>query len=265
MPRRLSSAIIGLIVLIACCVTPVTAADRVKIGYIATMSGPAASLGQDILDGFKLGITHAGNALGGLPVDLIVGDDQLKPDVGVQVASKMVEKDKVDFITGVVFSNVLMAIAQPVTEAGVFLISANAGPSPLAGAGCLPNLFTVSWQNDQTHEAMGKYLQDKGVKRLYLMAPNYQAGKDALAGVKRQFKGEIAGEVYTALSQLDYAAEIAQMRASNPEALYVFYPGGFGITFLKQYAQAGLTQQIPMYSAFTVDTASLEAQGDAAV
>jgi hypothetical protein len=153
-PRRLSSVIIGLLALVACCVAPVTAADKIKIGYIATMSGPAASLGQDILDGFKLGMTHVGNMLGGLPVDLIVGDDQLKPDVGVQVASKMVEKDKVDFITGVVFSNVMMAIAQPVTEAGVFLSSANAGPSPLAGAGCLQNLFTVSWQNDQTHEAL---------------------------------------------------------------------------------------------------------------
>ena len=190
MPRRLSSVLIGLLLILgACCVAPATAADKIKIGYIATMSGPAASLGQDILDGFKLGMTHVGNTLGGLPVDLIVGDDQLKPDVGVQVASKMVEKDKVDFITGVVFSNVMMAIAQPVTEAGVFLISANAGPSPLAGAGCLQNLFTVSWQNDQTHEAMGKYLQDKGVQRLYLMAPNYQAGKRCLAGRQTLLQG----------------------------------------------------------------------------
>jgi branched-chain amino acid transport system substrate-binding protein len=222
MPRRLSRVIIGLLALVVCCGAPVTAADKIKIGYIATMSGPAASLGQDILDGFKLGMTHVGNTLGGLPVDLIVGDDQLKPDVGMQVASKMVEKDKVDFITGVVFSNVMMAIAQPVTEAGVFLISANAGPSPLAGAGCLQNLFTVSWQNDQTHEAMGKYLQEKGVKRLYLMAPNYQAGKDALAGVKWYFKGEIVGEVYTTLNQPDYAAELAQLRAAKPEAVFAF-------------------------------------------
>ena len=135
MPGRLSRVISGLIVLVTCRGAPVSAADKIKIGYIATMSGPVASLGQDILDGFKLGMTHVGHTLGGLPVDLIVGDDQLKPDVGVQVALKMVEKDKVDFITGVVFSNVMMAIAQPVTEAGVFLISANAGPSPLAGTG----------------------------------------------------------------------------------------------------------------------------------
>jgi branched-chain amino acid transport system substrate-binding protein len=266
MPRRLSRVIIDLLALVACCVAPVTAADKIKIGYIATMSGPAASLGQDILDGFKLGMAHVGNTLGGLPVDLIVGDDQLKPDVGVQVASKMVEKDKVDFITGVVFSNIMMAIAQPVTEAGVFLISANAGPSPLAGAGCLQNLFTVSWQNDQTHEAMGKYLQDKGVKRLYLMAPNYQAGKDALAGVKRYFKGEIVGEVYTTLNQPDYAAELAQLRAAKPEAVFAFYPGGMGINFVKQYAQMGLKAEIPFYApAFTVDHTILPAQGEAAL
>jgi branched-chain amino acid transport system substrate-binding protein len=242
------------------------AADQVKVGYLATMSGPGASLGIDILDGFKLGIKHCGDKLGGLPVDLIVGDDQLKPEVGVQVASRMVEKDKVDFITGVVFSNVMMAIAKPVTDAGVFLVSANAGPSPLAGEGCLPNLFTVSWQNDQTHEAMGKYLQDKGIKRLYLMAPNYQAGKDGLEGVKRYFKGEIVAEVYTEINQPDYAAELAQLSAAKPEAVFVFYPGGMGINFVKQYAQAGLKDKIPLYTtAFTINQAVLPAMGDAAL
>jgi len=266
MPRRIGMFMLGWLMLVGLWNTPVTAADKVKIGYIATMSGPAASLGQDILDGFKLAMTHVGNALGGLPVELIVGDDQLKPDVGVQIASKMLEKDKVDFITGVVFSNVMMAIAQPITEAGVFLISANAGPSPLAGEGCLPNLFTVSWQNDQTHEAMGKYLQDKGIKRLYLMAPNYQAGKDALAGVKRYFKGEIVAEVYTPINQPDYAAELTQLRAAKPEAVFAFYPGGMGINFVKQYAQMGLKQEIPFYApAFTVDHTLLPAQGEAAL
>jgi len=266
MGRRLIRLLGAYLVLVLSAVPAVTAADKIKLGYIATMSGPAASLGQDILDGVKLGITHAGNTLGGLPVEVIVGDDQLKPDVGVQVATKMLEKDKVDFITGVVFSNVMMAIAQPISEAGVFLISANAGPSPLAGAGCLPNLFTVSWQNDQTHEAMGKYLQDKGVKRLYLMAPNYQAGKDALAGVKRYFQGEIVGEIYTAINQPDYAAELTQLRAAKPEAVFAFYPGGMGINFVKQYAQMGLKTEIPFYApAFTVDHTILPAQGEAAL
>lgn len=246
--------------------TQVYGAEQVKIGYIATMSGPTASLGTDILDGFKLGIEHCGGKLGGLPVNLVIGDDQLKPDVGVQVANRMIEKDKVDIVTGIVFSNVMMAVAKPITDAGVFLISANAGPSPLAGKGCLPDFFAVSWQNDQTHEAMGKYLQDQGVKSLYLMAPNYQAGKDGLAGVKRYFKGNIVGEVYTKINQPDYAAELAQLRAAKPEAVFVFYPGGMGINFIKQYAQAGLKEEIPLYTtAFTLDQSVLQAMGDAAL
>ncbi|MGA7876493.1 MAG: ABC transporter substrate-binding protein [Desulfoferrobacter sp.] len=241
-------------------------AEQLKVGYMATMSGPAASLGTDILDGFKLGIKHCGDKLGDLPVELVVGDDQLKPDVGVQVASRMIEKDKVDIVTGIVFSNVMMAVAKPITDAGLFLISGNAGPSPLAGKGCLPNFFAVSWQNDQTHEAMGKYLQDQGVKTLYLMAPNYQAGKDGLAGVKRYFKGEIVGEVYTKINQPDYAAELAQLRAAKPEAVFVFYPGGMGINFVKQYAQSGLKEEIPLYTtAFTLDQSVLQAMGDAAL
>jgi branched-chain amino acid transport system substrate-binding protein len=261
--KRTTVLILGLVLLSG---ASAVAADKVKVGYIATMSGPGASLGIDILEGFKLGLKHCGDKLGGLPVELIEGDDQLKPEIGVQVANRMMEKDKVDIITGIVFSNVMMAIAKPVNDAGVFLVSANAGPSPLAGEGCLPNLFTVSWQNDQTHEAMGKYLQDKGIKRLYLMAPNYQAGKDGLEGVKRYFKGEIVAEVYTEINQPDYAAELAQLRAANPEAVFVFYPGGMGVNFIKQYAQAGLKDKIPLYTtAFTINQAVLPAMGDAAL
>lgn len=261
--KRTTVLILGLVLLSG---ASAVAADKVKVGYIATMSGPGASLGIDILEGFKLGLKHCGDKLGGLPVELIEGDDQLKPEIGVQVANRMMEKDKVDIITGIVFSNVMMAIAKPVNDAGVFLVSANAGPSPLAGEGCLPNLFTVSWQNDQTHEAMGKYLQDKGIKRLYLMAPNYQAGKDGLEGVKRYFKGEIVAEVYTEINQPDYAAELAQLRAANPEAVFVFYPGGMGVNFIKQYAQAGLKDKTPLYTtAFTINQAVLPAMGDAAL
>jgi branched-chain amino acid transport system substrate-binding protein len=236
-----------------------------KIGFIATFSGPGAIIGQHLYDGFMLGVEQAGGKLGGIATEVIREDDQLKPDIGLQAAQKLLEREKVDIISGIIFSNIMMAVYKPVIDSKTILVSSNAGPSPIAGKLCSPYFFSTAWQNDAPHEAMGKYLQDKGVKRLYLMAPNYQAGKDALTGVKRQFKGEIAGEVYTALSQLDYAAEIAQMRAAKPDALYVFYPGGFGITFLKQYAQAGLTTEIPMYSAFTVDTASLAAQGDAAI
>ena len=241
------------------------AAEPIKIGFIATMSGPGGALGRDLLDGFQLGIDHAGGRLGGQELELLTDDDQLKPEVGLQVATRMIEKDGVDIITGIVFSNVMMAIAKPVTDAGVFLISQNAGPSPLAGEQCLANFFATSWQNDQSHEAMGKYLQDIGVQRLYAMAPNYQAGWDAIAGVKRYFQGEILGEVYTQINQPDYAAELAALRAAAPEATFVFYPGGMGVNFVKQYAQAGLGEQSPLYTAFTIDEITLEAQGQAAL
>jgi branched-chain amino acid transport system substrate-binding protein len=241
------------------------AAQSVKIGFIATFSGPAGALGQNLYDGFMLGIDHAGGKLGGLTPEIIKEDDQLKPDVGLQAAQKLLQRDKVDFITGIVFANVMMAIYQPVIDSKTFLIGANSGPSPIAGARCSPFFFSSSWQNDDPHGAMGKYLQDKGVKRVYLMAPNYQAGKDALTGFKRFFKGEIVDEVYTAVNQPDYSAEIATLRSAKPDALYVFYPGGMGINFVKQYAQAGLVKTIPLYSTFTVDATTVAAQGDAAI
>src|SRR6266436_6095374 len=198
-----------------------------KIGFIATFSGPGAIIGQHLYDGFMLGVEQAGGKLGG-------------------VATEVVEEDKVDIVSGIIFSNIMMAVYKPVIDSKTILVSSNAGPSPIAGKLCSPYFFSTAWQNDAPHEAMGKYLQDKGVKKLYLMAPNYQAGKDALTGVKRQFKGEIVGEVYTNISQLDFAAEIAQLRAAKPDALYIFYPGGLGISFVKQYAQAGLTKQNPV-------------------
>ncbi|MBI3516840.1 MAG: ABC transporter substrate-binding protein [Proteobacteria bacterium] len=244
--------------------TPV-AAQTVKIGFIATFSGPGGTIGTHLYDGFMLGIEHAGGKLGGLTPEVIKEDDQLKPDVGLQAAQKLLQRDKVNFISGVIFSNVMMAIYKPVIESQTFLISSNAGPSPIAGAQCSPYFFSTSWQNDDPHAAMGKHLQDKGIKRLYLMAPNYQAGKDALTGVKRMFKGEIVDEIYTTVNQPDYSAEIAALRAAKPEALYVFYPGGMGINFVKQYAQAGLVKALPLYSAFTTDSTTVDAQGDAAI
>jgi branched-chain amino acid transport system substrate-binding protein len=241
------------------------AAQSVKIGFIATFSGPGGSLGQNLYDGFMLGIEHSGGKLGGLTPEVLKEDDQLKPDVGLQAAQKLLQRDKVDFISGIIFSNVMMAIYKPVIDSQTFLISSNAGPSPIAGAQCSPFFYSTAWQNDGPHEAMGKYLQDKGVKRVYIMAPNYQAGKDNMAGFKRYFKGEIVDEVYTAVNQPDYSAEITALRSAKPEAAYVFYPGGMGINFVKQYAQAGLIKTIPLYSAFTVDATTVEAQGEAAV
>ncbi|MBM3600007.1 MAG: ABC transporter substrate-binding protein [Alphaproteobacteria bacterium] len=244
---------------------PAAAQNKVKIGFIATMSGPAGAIGKDMEDGFRLGIEHAGGKLGGLEPEVIIGDDQLKPEVGVQLVDKMLNRDKVDMVAGIVFSNVMMAAYKPIVDSKTFLVSTNAGPSPIAGAQCSPYYFSTSWQNDQAHEAMGKYMQDKGYKKAYLMAPNYQAGKDALEGVKRYFKGQVVGEVYTTVNQPDYSAEIAQAAASGADALYVFYPGGMGINFVKQYAQAGLKSKLPLHSAFTVDTTTLPAQGDAAL
>jgi len=242
------------------------AAEKVRIGFIATMSGPGGVLGQELLDGFNLGIQHRGGRLGGLPVELVTGDDQLKPDVGKQVAEKMLQRDQVDIITGVVFSNVMMAIAKPVTDAEVFIISSNAGPSPLAGKLCNPYFFNVAWQNDNTHEAMGQHVQAQGHGKVYLLAPDYQAGKDALAGFKRFYKGEIAGEIYTTVNQPDYAAELAALRAAAPDAVYAFYPGGMGVNFVKQYAQAGLKDEVPLYGpSFMLDQTVLKAQGDAAL
>jgi len=239
--------------------------NELKIGFISTFSGPSALLGQDLLDGFNLGIKSVGGRLGGRTVDIIRGDDQVKPDVARQLADKMIERDKVDLVTGVIWSNVLLAIAKPVLDAGTFLVSPNAGPSQMAGAQCHPQFFATAFQNDAPNEAMGIHLQKKGLQNVYLIAPNYPAGRDMLNGFKRHFKGSIAGEVYTQLGQLDYAAELAQLRSKKPSALYYFIPGGPGINFVKQYAQAGLKGETPLFApGFSLDQTILPAVGDAA-
>ncbi|MFZ9812726.1 MAG: ABC transporter substrate-binding protein [Burkholderiaceae bacterium] len=242
-----------------------TALAQVKIGFMATLSGPAAALGQDQYDGFMLGVEHMGGRLGGAAIEVIREDDQLKPDLGVQTIRKFLEKDQVDIITGVTFSNVMMAIAKPLADSGITFISSNAGPAPLAGAQCSANFFWTSWQNDNQAEAMGQYANDKGFKNVYMMAPNYQSGKDQLEGFKRMFKGNVAGEVYTQLNQPDYTAEIAQMMAAKPDALYVFYPGGMGINFIKQMRQAGALGKIPLLSASTTDGTTLPALKEVAL
>jgi branched-chain amino acid transport system substrate-binding protein len=242
----------------------VAQAQELKIGIMAVLSGPQAVLGGQLRDGFMLGIKHAGGKLGGLPTTVTVQDDELKPDVAVGKARQLIERDKVDFVVGPIFSNILMAIHRPITEANVFLISPNAGPSPLAGKGCSPFFFATSYQNDQPPEVLGKYAQDQGLKKAFLMAPNYQAGKDMISGFKKHFKGEIADEVYTPLGQLDFAAELARIAAAKPDAFFVFMPGGMGVNLVKQYRQAGL-ERIPFLSVFTVDESTLPAQQDAAV
>ena len=240
-------------------------AQSVKVGVMLTLSGPAAVLGQHARDGFQLGLKHLGGKLGGLTADVVVVDDELKPDVGVQKVQALLERDKVDIVVGVIFSNVMMAIAKPVFDAKTILVSPNAGPSPLAGTGCSPWFFSSAWQNDQNHEAMGKYAQDAGYKKVVLIAPNYQAGKDSMAGFKRHFKGEIVEEIFNQVNQLDFAAEIAKIASLKPDAVFAFEPGGMGVNFVKQYAQAGLAGKIPFLSAFTVDETTLPATQDAAV
>ena len=229
------------------------AADRVKVGFVSTLSGPSSALGVDIRDGFQLAVKLNGGKLGGLPAEVIVSDDQFKPDVAKQLFEKNIKRDKVDFMTGVVFSNIMLAALPEALDNKVIYISPNAAPSSIAGKDCNPLFFAVSWPNDAYHEAAGQYANTRDLKSVYLVAPNYQAGKDSLAGFKRTFKGTVAGENYTKLGQLDYAAELAEIRAAKPQAVYIFLPGGMGINFIKQYVGAGLgkdtTLLLPGFSA----------------
>lgn len=242
---------------------PAQAADKVKVGMLSTLSGPGAGLGIDIRDGFNLALKHAGGKFGGLPVEVIVADDQAKPDAARQTADRLVKQEKVDFMTGVVFSNVMLAVGKPIFDSKTFYISANAGPSQYAGAQCNPYFFNVAWQNDNLHEAVGKTVQDKGFKKVALLAPNYPAGKDALAGFKRYFKGQIASEAYTPLSQLDYGAELSKMRASGADAVYIFLPGGLGINFIKQFVGAGLSKDMTLFGpGFSADEDVIRAVGE---
>jgi branched-chain amino acid transport system substrate-binding protein len=233
--------------------TTVYAATEVKIGFVSTLSGPSSALGVDIRDGFLLAVKLNGGKLGGLPAEVLVGDDQFKPDVAKQLFEKDIKRDKVDFMTGVVFSNIMLAALPEALDNNVFYISPNAAPSSMAGKDCNPLFFAVSWPNDAYHEAAGAYANQRELKTVYLVAPNYQAGKDSMEGFKRMFKGRIVGENYTKLGQLDYAAELAEIRAAKPQAVYIFLPGGMGINFIKQYVGAGLgkdtTLLLPGFSA----------------
>ena len=238
------------------------AADKVKIGFLSTLSGPGAGLGVDIWDGFNLAIKHQGGKLGGLPVDVIIADDQQKPEVAQQVTEKFLKKDKVDFMTGIVFSNIMLAVGQPIFGSKTFFISANAGPSQYAGEQCNPYFFNVAWQNDNLHEAVGKYVNDKGFKNVVLVAPNYPGGKDAMVGFKRFYKGKVGEEVYTKLGQLDYAAELTQIRSLKPDAVFFFLPGGMGINFVKQFVAAGLSADTQLFApGFSADEDVIKAVG----
>ncbi len=222
------------------------AADKVKVGFVSTLSGPSSALGVDIRDGFLLAVKLNGGKLGGLPAEVLVSDDQFKPDVAKQQFEKNIKRDKVDFMTGVVFSNIMLAALPEALDSNTFYISPNAAPSSMAGKDCNPLFFAVSWPNDAYHEAAGAFANQRELKSVYLLAPNYQAGKDSLAGFKRTFKGQVIGENYTKLGQLDYAAELAEVRAAKPQAVYIFLPGGMGINFIKQFVGAGLSKDVQL-------------------
>ena len=253
--------------ILALAIGPAAAQQKsVKIGFVSTFSGPTAVIGNDMRNSFELALDHLGRKMGGLPVEVIYEDDTQKPEVGKQKTDKLIESDKVDFIVGYIWSNVLLASVKSAVDSKTFLITSNAGPHQIAGEQCSAYVFSTSWQNDQTPQAVGHYMNQKGVKTVFLIGPNYAAGKDMLGGVKASFKGTVVGEEYTKWpDQLDFSAELSKARAAKPDAIFVFYPGAAGVQFLTQYAQAGMKGQIPLYTAFTIDETTLPRQGELAL
>jgi branched-chain amino acid transport system substrate-binding protein len=252
--------------LFAVAVVPANAQSDVKIGFVTTFSGAIAVVGNDMRDAFELALDHLGRKMAGRNVTMIYEDDGLKPEQGRQKTDKLIESDRVNFLTGYMMSHILLASLKSAVDSETFLVSANAGPSQIAGELCSPWFFSASWQGDQVPQAVGEYMNQKGVKKAYLLAPNYAAGKDVLAGFKANFQGQIVGEDYTKWpDQLDFSVELTKARAAKPDAVFAFYPGAAGIQFLTQYTQAGLRGQIPLYTSFIVDALSLPRLNDLAL
>ena len=238
----------------------------VKIGFISTFSGPTAVIGNDMRNAFELALDHLSRKLGGLPVEVIYEDDQQKPDIGVQKTQKLIESDHVDFVVGYIWSNVLLASLKPLVDSKTMTVITNAGASQVSGELCSPYVFSTSWNNDQTPEAMGMYMNQKGLKKVFQIGPNYAAGRDMLQGMRNTYKGEVIGQELTRWpDQLDFSAELSKARAANPDAIFIFYPGGAGVQFITQYVQAGLKGQIPLYQVFSIDELSLPRLKDLAV
>ena len=248
-------------------VQPASAEQKtVKIGYVSTFSGPTAVIGNDMRNAFELALDHMGRKMGGKPVEVIYEDDGQKPDVGKQKTEKLVQSDKVDFIAGYIWSNVLLASLKPLVDSKTITVIANAGPSQVAGELCSPYVFSTSWNNDQTPETMGMYMNQKGLKKVFQIGPNYAAGKDMLQGMRNTYKGEVVGQEMTRWpDQLDFSAELSKARAAQPDAIFIFYPGASGVQFITQYVQAGLKGQIPLYQVFSIDELSLPRLKDLAM
>ena len=257
MQRTLSLLILSLLLS-----TVSAQSEPVKVGMVTTLSTGGGYLGDQVRKGFELALEMSSSPIN---IELLVEDDGRDPETAVQIVDRLIDREGVGLMTGSIFSNIAVATIPRVVRKGVIYVSPNAGPSELAGRGCHPNYFNAAWQNDNLHEAMGQYVTDEGYGNVYLLAPNYPAGRDALTGFKRFYQGDIAGEVYSQLGQADYAAEIAQLRAAEPDAVFFFYPGAMGINFVKQYAQAGLVEEIPLFGpAFSFDDTLLDAVGEAA-
>jgi branched-chain amino acid transport system substrate-binding protein len=241
-------------------------AKKIKIGFVTTLSGPNAAYGVDMRNSVELALDHLGRKMGGVPVEVIYEDDEQKPEVGKQKTDKLMQRDRVDFVAGYIWSNVLLASYKSVVDSGTFLISSNAGPSQLAGEQCHQNFFAASWNNDQNPMGVGELLNQKRVQKLYIVAPNYAAGQDMANGVKSTFKGQVVGQDMTRWpDQLDFSAEISKIRAAKPDAVYVFFPGRAGVQFLTQYTQANLKKEVPLYSVFTIDAVTLKLQKEQAL
>jgi branched-chain amino acid transport system substrate-binding protein len=265
--KRLLLAGCAVVALAAVAAAPSAAQQKtVKIGFVSSFSGPVAAIGNDMRNSFELALDHLGRKIGGMPVEVIYEDDQIKPEVGVQKTQKLIESDKVDFMVGYIWSNVALASLKPLVDSKTITFITNAGASQIAGELCSPYVFTTSWNNDQTPQAVGLYMNQKNVKTAFLIGPNYAAGKDMLEGVASTFKGQIVGRELTAWpNQLDFSAELSKARAAKPDAIFAFYPGGAGIQFVTQYAQSGMKGQIPLYTAFTIDELSIPRLKDLAV
>lgn len=244
-------------------ISPAYAADSIKIGFLTTLSGPGGALGIDMRDGFQLALKHADGKLGGLKTEVIVVDDQQKADVGRQATDRLLKRDHVDVMTGMVFSNVLLPVMPSILGSNTTYISTNTGPAEYAGKNCDPNFFVVSFQNEDHAAAMGKYVTGQKHNSVFMIAPNYPGGRETLNGFKRLYKGKIADEVYVKLGQLDYSAELAQARASKADAVFFFLPGGMGISFIKQLESSGLAKDLTIYTpGFSADQDTIKAVGE---
>jgi branched-chain amino acid transport system substrate-binding protein len=246
--------------------TSASAADKIKVGFISTLSGPGAVIGIALRDGFNIALKQTGGKLGGLPAEVLMGDDQQNPDVGRQLADRMVKRDKVDIVTGVVFQNIMSAVEQPVLSSGTFLVGANTGPSYFAGERCHPNFFAVSWVSDSYGEATGKLARDASYKKVFVIAANYPGGRDVVNGFRRFYTAPIAGEASPRLGQIDFSAELAQARAAKPDAVFIFLPGGMGVSFLKQWSQTGMDKETTLLATgWNLDHDTITAVGAATV